>query len=97
MTLSAGNRANLYDAFTAIGADKTAVNEMLAHFPTDDDDRPVTRQHFAAEMATIRAEMAKGFATVETEMAKLSRRTLVEVRLWIGLAVVVLGLVRFLT
>lgn len=77
MALTHKHRSALYEGLSGI-VDEEAVNEMLAYFPTRDDDEPISREFLRAEMsdlgAELRAEMSELRADVRTEMGELESR-----------------------
>ena len=61
MPLTERSRHKLYETFTALIDDETAVQEMLSYFPARDVEEPVTKDFLRAELQTeiggLRAEM----------------------------------------
>ena len=61
MPLTERSRHKLYETFTALIDDETAVQEMLSYFPARDVEEPVTKDFLRAELQTeigaLRAEL----------------------------------------
>ncbi len=52
MPLTERSRHKLYETFTALIDDETAVQEMLSYFPARDVEEPVTKDFLRAELQT---------------------------------------------
>jgi hypothetical protein len=62
MAISEKSRSALYQGLAPIAGEE-AVGEMLSFFPARDVDEPVTKEFLRAEIADLRAEMHRGFAS----------------------------------
>jgi hypothetical protein len=52
MPMTERSRHKLYETFTALIDDETAVQEMLSYFPARDVEEPVTKDFLRAELQT---------------------------------------------
>ena len=79
MPLTERSRHKLYETFTALIDDETAVQEMLSYFPARDVEEPVTKDFLRAELQTeigavrlevgeLRAELHAEIGALRTEM-----------------------------
>jgi hypothetical protein len=83
------SRHKLYETFTALIDDETAVQEMLSYFPARDVEEPVTKDF-------LRAELQTEIGALRTEMHQMARAT----QTWIistglSLAGLILAVARF--
>ena len=89
MPLTERSRHKLYETFTALIDDETAVQEMLSYFPARDVEEPVTKDF-------LRAELQTEIGALRTEMHQMARAT----QTWIistglSLAGLILAVARF--
>jgi hypothetical protein len=107
MPLTERSRHKLYETFTALIDDETAVQEMLSYFPARDVEEPVTKDFLRAELQTeigavrveigeLRAELHAEIGGLRTEMHQMARAT----QTWIistglSLAGLILAVARF--
>ena len=89
MPMTERSRHKLYETFTALIDDETAVQEMLSYFPARDVEEPVTKDF-------LRAELQTEIGALRTEMHQMARAT----QTWIistglSLAGVILAVARF--
>jgi hypothetical protein len=72
MPLTERSRHKLYETFTALIDDETAVQEMLSYFPARDVEEPVTKDFLRAELQTeigaVRLEVGELRAELRTEI-----------------------------
>jgi hypothetical protein len=72
MPLTERSRHKLYETFTALIDDETAVQEMLSYFPARDVEEPVTKDFLRAELQTeigaVRFEVGELRAELHTEI-----------------------------
>ena len=79
MPLTKRSRHKLYETFTALIDDETAVQEMLSYFPARDVEEPVTKDFLRAELQSevgavrlevgeLRAELHAEIGALRTEM-----------------------------
>ena len=72
MPLTERSRHKLYETFTALIDDETAVQEMLSYFPARDVEEPVTKDFLRAELQTeigaVRLEVGELRAEMHTEI-----------------------------
>ena len=82
MPMTERSRHKLYETFTALIDDETAVQEMLSYFPARDVEEPVTKDFLRAELQTeigavrleigaLRAEMHTEIGAVRAEIGDL--------------------------
>ena len=100
MPLTERSRHKLYETFTALIDDETAVQEMLSYFPARDVEEPVTKDFLRAELQTeigaLRAELHSEIGGLRAEMHQTARAT----QTWIistglSLAGLILAVARF--
>ena len=107
MPMTERSRHKLYETFTALIDDETAVQEMLSYFPARDVEEPVTKDLLRAELQTeigaLRAELHSEIGGLRaeigglrTEMHQMARAT----QTWIistglSLAGLILAVARF--
>ena len=89
MPMTERSRHKLYETFTALIDDETAVQEMLSYFPARDVEEPVTKDF-------LRAEFQTEIGALRTEMHQMARAT----QTWIistglSLAGLILAVARF--
>jgi hypothetical protein len=89
MPMTERSRHKLYETFTALIDDETAVQEMLSYFPARDVEEPVTKDF-------LRAELQTEIGALRTEMHQMARAT----QTWIistglSLAGLILAVARF--
>ena len=89
MPMTERSRHKLYETFTALIDDETAVQEMLSYFPARDVEEPVTKDF-------LRAELQTEIGALRTEMHHMARAT----QTWIistglSLAGLILAVARF--
>jgi vacuolar-type H+-ATPase subunit I/STV1 len=69
------SRHKLYETFTALIDDETAVQEMLSYFPARDVEEPVTKDFLRAELQSevgaVRHEVGELRAELHTEIGAL--------------------------
>ena len=79
MPMTERSRHKLYETFTALIDDETAVQEMLSYFPARDVEEPVTKDFLRAELQSevgavrlevgeLRAELHAEIGALRTEM-----------------------------
>ena len=72
MPMTERSRHKLYETFTALIDDETAVQEMLSYFPARDVEEPVTKDFLRAELQTeigaVRLEVGELRAELRTEI-----------------------------
>ena len=72
MPLTERSRHKLYETFTALIDDETAVQEMLSYFPARDVEEPVTKDFLRAELQTeigaLRAELHAEIGGLRAEL-----------------------------
>jgi HAMP domain-containing protein len=75
MPLTERSRHKLYETFTALIDDETAVQEMLSYFPARDVEEPVTKDFLRAELQSevgaVRLEVGELRAELHTEIGAL--------------------------
>lgn len=107
MPLTERSRHKLYETFTALIDDETAVQEMLSYFPARDVEEPVTKDFLRAQLQTeigavrveigdLRAELHAEIGGLRAEMLQTARAT----QTWIissglSLAGLILAVARF--
>ena len=89
MPMTERSRHKLYETFTALIDDETAVQEMLSYFPARDVEEPVTKDF-------LRAELQTEIGALRTAMHQMARAT----QTWIistglSLAGLILAVARF--
>ena len=79
MPMTERSRHKLYETFTALIDDETAVQEMLSYFPARDVEEPVTKDLLRAELQTeigaLRAELHSEIGGLRAEMHQTARAT----------------------
>ena len=72
MPMTERSRHKLYETFTALIDDETAVQEMLSYFPARDVEEPVTKDFLRAELQSevgaVRLEVGELRAELRTEI-----------------------------
>ena len=68
MPMTERSRHKLYETFTALIDDETAVQEMLSYFPARDVEEPVTKEHLRAELLATRAAVSNEQARLQAEV-----------------------------
>ena len=65
MPMTERSRHKLYETFTALIDDETAVQEMLSYFPARDVEEPVTKDFLRAEFQTEIVSTVRQFVDKE--------------------------------
>jgi hypothetical protein len=96
MPLTERSRHKLYETFTALIDDETAVQEMLSYFPARDVEEPVTKDFLRAELQTEIGAVRVEIGDLRAEMHQTARAT----QTWIistglSLAGLILAVARF--
>ena len=96
MPMTERSRHKLYETFTALIDDETAVQEMLSYFPARDVEEPVTKDLLRAELQTEIGAVRVEIGDLRAEMHQTARAT----QTWIistglSLAGLILAIARF--
>ena len=96
MPMTERSRHKLYETFTALIDDETAVQEMLSYFPARDVEEPVTKDFLRAELQTEIGAVRVEIGDLRAEMHQTARAT----QTWIistglSLAGLILAVARF--
>ena len=96
MPMTERSRHKLYETFTALIDDETAVQEMLSYFPARDVEEPVTKDFLRAELQTEIGAVRVEIGDLRAEMHQTARAT----QTWVistglSLAGLILAVARF--